>query len=171
MEKTSFHLQDNMKHATKITAIEPQQGQKLSIAGGAYRIVISGEETDGDFAVIEMTVPPGGGPTPHSHAQIQESFYVLEGEVEFRNEGGTFLAKKGGFVSIPLNGPVHCFKNKSDVVAKLLCTVIPAGLEAFFVQVSGAIAENPVPDPQIIKAIAEKFGQTLYPPDYLDELG
>ncbi len=29
------------------------------IANGRYRTLVSGNETDGKYAVIEMTVPPG----------------------------------------------------------------------------------------------------------------
>ncbi len=59
------------------------QEKKLSIAGGSYRIVLSGAQTNGEFAIIEMTVPPGAGANPHAHPNIVETFMVLEGEVTF----------------------------------------------------------------------------------------
>ncbi len=159
-----------------LTTVGPQEGQIVSIAGGAYRIVISGEQTGGTFAVIEMSVPPNGGPGPHSHAEIQESFYVLDGEIEFKTEGGTYTATAGSFISIPKGGMVHCFKNKTNNLAKLMCMVLPAGLEALFVEIGQPIKAGeflpptPPPDEEAIKkliAIGEKYGQKFYPPDYL----
>ncbi|MEJ0101987.1 MAG: hypothetical protein WDO19_05240 [Bacteroidota bacterium] len=47
-------------------------------------------------------------------------------------EGGKYKAIKGSFVNIPLGGKVHCFKNTTDTIAHLLCTVVPAGLDDFF---------------------------------------
>lgn len=68
---------------TAVKIIRKEDGQFLGVAGGNYRIVIPGEETGNSYAVIEMVVPPGGGPPPHSHPLVQETFYVLEGEIEF----------------------------------------------------------------------------------------
>ena len=41
---------------------------------------VSGADTDGRLAVIEMTFPKGASPPLHTHPQ-DETFYVLEGEV------------------------------------------------------------------------------------------
>lgn len=159
-----------------ITAIDNGQGESLSIVGDSYRILISGEQTGGNYAVIDMLVPPGGGPGPHAHKNFQEMFYVTEGEIEFKMEGGKYIAKKGAFVNIPLGGAVHCFKNATDKLAHLLCTVVPAGLDSFFKEIGKPIeAGTFLPPPALngedlakLKAIAEKYGQELYPPNFLD---
>src|SRR5690554_1872608 len=96
-----------------IRAIDKNQGQKLNIAGGEYRIITSGKETNGTYAVIEMTVPIGAGPVPHSHPNIQEIFYVLDGELTFKTQTEIFLAQKGTTISIPKGGIIHNFKNNS----------------------------------------------------------
>jgi len=156
----------------KIITVNDRAGTNLSIAGNAYQIIISGKETEGKFAIINMLVPPGGGPVPHAHPDIQESFYVLEGEVEFKTESEKYTAKKGAFVSIPLNGPIHCFKNISNADARLLCTVTPSGLDEFFTKVSTTTAHLSGPPDESTKeklnALAKKYGQVIYPADYLD---
>jgi len=82
------------------------------VVGDSYRVVITGKETEGAYAVIDMLVPPNGGPGPHAHTAFQESFHVLEGEIEVKTENGTYTAGKGSFVNIPLGGLIHCFKTK-----------------------------------------------------------
>ena len=152
-----------------------EDGQSLSVAGGTYRILVSGKETGGDFATIDMMVPPNAGPGPHSHADFHETFYVLTGEVEVTSEVGTYTAKKGAYVIIPKGGIVHKFQNKSEEVAQLLCTVVPAGLEEMFLAIGKPVAAgtlNPAPpmDEEGMKQmtkIAEQYGQKLYPPDFL----
>ena len=169
----------------------PDDGEQFMIAGGSYRVIIPGEDTGGSFAMIEMTVPPGAGPGPHAHANFQESFYVLEGEVELQTEAGRQIAVQGSLASIPRGGMIHSFKNISDKPATLICTVVPAGLENFFRDIAGlmngqaapgpdpdgddAVNKGPsgnmdkgagTPDLSAIQRIAEKYGQTLYPPDY-----
>lgn len=151
-----------------ILTIDVSEGQEFLIAGGNYRIIISGKQTDGKFAVIEMSVPPGAGPNPHSHANFTESFYVLEGEVAFKSESGNYIAKKGSFINIPEGGMIHGFKNVSNIPAKLLCTVIPAGLDDFFEEIAAYLTANSNAEIDKIKSISEKYGQKIYPENYLD---
>jgi quercetin dioxygenase-like cupin family protein len=159
-----------------ISAITEHGGRHISVVGDTYRIIISGKESGGDYAIIDMLVPPGGGPPPHAHPSFHESFYVIEGEVEFKTEAGRHIAKKGDLINIPKGGAIHGFKNISKNMAHLLCTVVPAGLDEFFLEIgtpvkAGEFLPPPHPDEEGLKklrAIAEKYGQVLYPPDYLD---
>jgi quercetin dioxygenase-like cupin family protein len=152
-----------------------QDGESLSVVGDTYRILISGKQTDGAFATIDMLIPPGGGPGPHAHAGFQESFYVIDGEIEVKSEASTYVAVKGSFVSIPKGGIVHCFKNKTDKTAHLFCMVAPSGLEEMFMEMGkpvsfGEFLPPPAMNPEIIEkmiATAEKYGSKVYPPDYL----
>jgi quercetin dioxygenase-like cupin family protein len=157
--------------------VDPNGGKILSVVGGNYRVLVSGKQTNGAFSVIDMLVPPQNGPGPHAHANFQESFYIVDGEVEVHSEAGSYTAKKGSFVVVPQGGVVHYFKNVSNKPAHLLCTVVPAGLEEFFEEIGEPIAAGeflPTPpmDPESIKklqAIAQKHGQVVYPPNFLDK--
>lgn len=158
-----------------ISIITTNDGERLGIAGGNYRIIISGEQTNGNYAVIEMTVPPGGGPPPHSHPDTQEMFHVLEGEVEFKTEAGRQIVTKDGFINIPFGGAIHCFNNTSENYARLLCTVVPAGLENLFREVGTPVLPGQMPPAAeltdkrkaFLKEIDLKYNQKTYPPDFL----
>ena len=164
-----------MEQINPLTIDAPQDGETLSVVGDTYRLLITGEQTGGAYASIDMLIPPGGGPGPHSHAAFQESFYVIEGEVVVKTKEQSFTAAKGAFVNIPKGGVVHDFKNHTDAVAHLLCVVVPAGLEAFFQEIGkpaapGEFLPPPVLGPEDQKRMSEiaaKHGQTVYPPDYL----
>ena len=159
-----------------INFVARDSGEAVSVVGDTYRLVTSGVQTDGAYAVIDMLVPPGGGPGPHSHDGFDESFYVLEGEVEVGSEAGFYTARAGDFVSIPKGGIVHQFQNKSKEIARVLCIAVPAGLELLFQEIGrparlGEILPKPALGPvelQRFTTIAEKHGQKLYPPDYLE---
>lgn len=165
---------EQSKKPVKVVGVS--EGTTLAVVGDSYRTVISGRDTGGAYAVIDMLIPPGGGPGPHAHAHFQESFHVLEGEVEIKSELGTYTASKGAFVNIPLGGLVHCFKNKTQEIAHLWCVVVPAGLEAFFEEIAspapfGTFVPPPPMTPEMqkkLQGIAEKYGQQVFPPDYLD---
>ena len=158
----------------KIT--QSAQGRHIGVAGDNYNILISGRETNGEYAVIDMTIPPGGGPLPHSHANIHEQFYVIEGELLFKTEAGHAVVTAGGAVDIPMGGAIHCFKNESNENARMLCTVSPAGLEEFFIEIGDPVQPGEfLPPPSLtpeflekLDALNKKYGQVSYAPDYLD---
>lgn len=113
-------IQNHPDLQQRISQYHPTGGELLSVAGGKYRILVSGKQTNGAFATIEMSVPPQSGPGSHSHANFFESFYILEGEVEVHSEAGFYTAKKGAFVVVPEGGIIHNFKNVSHQVALLI---------------------------------------------------
>lgn len=119
----------------------PGRGRTISVVGDAYRFLATGAETDGKYALWEATVPPGGGPPPHVHSREEEAFYVLEGEITFRANGETIIARAGEFANMP-TGSVHSFKNETDRVARMLITVAPAGLEEMFFAIGVPLPEG-----------------------------
>ncbi|NII80991.1 MULTISPECIES: hypothetical protein [unclassified Pedobacter] len=82
---------------------------------------------------------------------------------------------KDGFVNIPLGGAVHCFKNTSEKPARLLCTVVPAGLENLFHEIGTPVLPGqtlPIPElteerKAFLKEMDLKYNQQTYPKDFL----
>lgn len=145
-----------------ISLISKFEGRTFHIAKGEYRTIISGKDTKGKYAVIEMNVPSGAGPLPHAHHDTEETFYVASGEVDFRTENGIFKAKTGDIIRIPFGGAVHSFKNTSDRAVTLICTVHPAGFDVMFEEMNAS-------DPSKAREIGEKFGNKFFNEDYLDQ--
>jgi mannose-6-phosphate isomerase-like protein (cupin superfamily) len=99
--------------------------------GDHYTFLVTGEETGGAYFAMKALVPPGGGPPPHIHTREDETFYVVEGEIEFVLGEETVLAGPGDFVNVP-RGTVHRFLNTGSETAQLVLTFTPAGLEHWF---------------------------------------
>jgi len=53
---------DNPKR--NLTLAQPDNLPHIGLVGDTYTITVTGEETDGRFCVIDMHIPPGGGPPP-----------------------------------------------------------------------------------------------------------
>ena len=158
--------------------IKKKNGNKeyFALAGDNYRIIISGKETEGKYAVIDMIIPPGGGPMPHSHAKFTETFFIISGELQYKTELGKTMVTTGDFVEIPMGGAIHCFKNISKNNAHVICTVFPAGLELFFKEIGIPVKkgeflsqeENNAELQKKIELISKKYGQKIYPENFLD---
>ena len=74
----------------------------------------------------------------------EESFILLEGEIEATLRGVKSAVKEGNTVHIPANAP-HQFQNKNDRPARLLCICSPAGQEEFFAEVGVPVATRTTP--------------------------
>jgi quercetin dioxygenase-like cupin family protein len=143
----------------KLTLADPDDPtlRHVSIVGGTYTILVSGEQTAGRYCLIDMLVPSGGGPPPHRH-DFEEMFTILEGEIELSFRGETHRASAGATVNIPANAP-HSFKNKSDKPARLLCMCTPAGQEEFFMSVGDPVGSRMAPPPRLGDAERAERGQ------------
>src|SRR4026207_2430398 len=106
-------------------------GPTIAVAWYVSRLLATGEQTNGKYALLEAIVPPGGGPPPHVHSREEEGFYVLEGEITFTVNGERVVARAGTFANMPVGTP-HSFKNESGQAAKMLISIAPAGLQKMF---------------------------------------
>jgi hypothetical protein len=64
-----------------LTLAQPDKLPHIGLVGDTYTITVTGEQTNGRFCVVDMHIPPGGGPPPHRH-DFEETFILLEGEME-----------------------------------------------------------------------------------------
>jgi quercetin dioxygenase-like cupin family protein len=104
----------------------------------------------GRHCVIDMYIPAGGGPPPHRH-NFEETFTILEGEIELVFRGEKLMARAGATVNIPANAP-HSFKNAASRPARLLCMCSPAGLEEMFKRVGDPVHSRTAAPPGLSDA-------------------
>jgi len=127
----------------------------LGVVGDTYTILLSGDDTAGRFCLIDMYVPPGGGPPPHRH-HFEETFIILEGEIQATFRGEKRLVRGGETIHIPANAP-HQFRNSSSSAARMLCICSPAGQERFFKEVGIPVATRSTPPPKLNDEQQEAF--------------
>jgi quercetin dioxygenase-like cupin family protein len=122
------------------------EGKHLFVLTDLITIKISARDTANQYAVIQETVPPQGGPPPHQHAEV-EIFYVMEGQFAFLLEDlhSPVRVAAGGVVHVPSQA-VHTFKNVGATAGKLLVTLLPGFFEGFFRAVGTPVGEGALPD-------------------------
>jgi quercetin dioxygenase-like cupin family protein len=134
---------------------EDQNLPHIGLAGDTYTILLKGEDTAGRYCLIDMLVPPGGGPPPHRH-DFEEMFTVLDGEIEITFRGAKSVLRAGETANIPSNAP-HQFHNVSEHPARLLCLCSPAGQEEFFMAVGISLPTRTTPPPKLDPAAQAAF--------------
>ncbi len=130
-----------------LTLAQPDRLPHVGLVGDTYTVTVTGEDTAGRFCVIDMHIPPGGGPPPHRH-DFEETFILLEGEMEATFRGKKRIVRAGETLHIPANAP-HQFHNVSSVPVRMLCICSPAGQENFFREVGVPVATRTSPPPKL----------------------
>jgi quercetin dioxygenase-like cupin family protein len=102
------------------------------VFGDTYAIKLTSQLTNGSLGLVEASVPPGGGPIPHTHALEDEIFYLLSGELEFLSGDRTFTAGPGDVVFIPRTFP-HRFRNVGLRPATMIFLYTPGGPEGVLI--------------------------------------
>lgn len=142
----------------RLTLARPDEDQSLphlGIVGDTYTILVSGDDTAGRYCLIDMHVPPGGGPAPHRH-DFEEMFTILEGEIEVLFRSQKSIARAGETINVPANAP-HAFHNISDKPARLLCLCSPSGQEKFFAEIGVPVATRTTAPPKLNEAEQAAF--------------
>jgi quercetin dioxygenase-like cupin family protein len=142
--------------------LEPGEGSLLNVIGERVTCKVVGEETEGAWSLFEVSVPPGGGPPPHSHDEFDEAYYVLEGELELLAGERKVRAVPGSFITIP-RGTVHAYRNNTDATAKFLAWGYPSGVERFFAELDREVRSLP-PDVDLVMGIAARHNVRFAPP-------
>jgi quercetin dioxygenase-like cupin family protein len=107
---------DSGKPPTEAIYLRPGEGERLD-ANNRVATIKAGRE---EIALIEFELQAGfEGPDPHSHHDHVDSFYVLEGEVDFLVEDEWHRLPEGSFVAAPI-GVTHTFANRDGQHARLL---------------------------------------------------
>jgi uncharacterized cupin superfamily protein len=96
----------------------------------------------------------------HVHRRMDETIYVLEGEIEFIVEGQKYLRQAGSVAFIP-RGVHHGFSNTGPANARVLLVFSPNGNQhEYFRAMESLLATSDEPE---IKALQKRYDQELIP--------
>lgn len=146
MQTTTIPPDDGVRQLTLAAPDDPAL-RNIAMVGDTYTILLSGKDTAGRFAVIDMLIPANSGPPPHRH-DFEEAFHVLDGRLDVTVRGETSIVRTGEIANVPANA-LHVFHNSTDSPVRLLCIVSPAGLEEFFAEVGDPVSTRTSAAPEL----------------------
>jgi quercetin dioxygenase-like cupin family protein len=155
-----------------ITHTLPGEGKSFWVSNNEFvTIKTTARDTGGEFALVELVALPGAEPPPHIHHSTDETYCLLEGELEVLDGERTFTASAGSVFYIP-KGTLHAWRNATTEPARALLVITPAGFEGVIEEVGvvGSLSSPPPPPPpptaedlQRIEELGRKY-DTEYPP-------
>src|SRR5829696_1066279 len=140
--------------------LSPDESQMVWLRKLGIRFMIGGEQTEGNFALVEHPIGPRALAAPvHTHEREDEYTYVLEGEIGIQLGEEVLVARPGDLVFKP-RGVAHAFWNAADEPARALEIISPAGFERYFAELAPLLPpanEGPL-DEEAVGAVREKYG-------------
>jgi mannose-6-phosphate isomerase-like protein (cupin superfamily) len=103
--------------------VPPGQGHRL---GNVEFLARTADTPRFTFGIIE--IQPGRVLEPHVHAEEDDAFYIIEGEMTFTFGDERAAAPPGTFVLVP-PGVEHGFQNDGDIPVRMFNIHAPAGFD------------------------------------------
>ena len=101
------------------------------------RILAFGRDTGGRYSLMEWTIAPGPIPAAgygaHRHREIEETFLIRSGQLDFLLGEEIITLRPGDFVRVP-PGVRHGYANVSAAPVEMLVSFHPGGIEELFVK-------------------------------------
>ena len=120
-----------------------KSSEHYNLNGILYRIIISGNQTENKYSIIEITFPAGEeSEIPlHKHGNEALVMHVIEGNFSFIYGKETLEGKKDTVLRFEKDVN-HSYRKIGKDQGKLLVTYTPAGLEDFFRELGTSTIED-----------------------------
>jgi len=134
--------------------VAPSEGRTVNLGVIQMRVLAAGEATTNHaFTLAEFTGGQGAWTVPHVHREMEESFFVLDGEFTFAVGEQEIAAGPGSYILVP-RGTRH------EITAgagggRLLTLMVPGGLEEMFYELAD-LPPDSVTDPAVRSTISAR---------------
>jgi quercetin dioxygenase-like cupin family protein len=75
--------------------VRSNEGSPLRVLDDQVRILQRSAASPNRMAVMQVEVPPGSGVPPHSHANEEEAYFILDGELDMTVDQAEFCLQGG----------------------------------------------------------------------------
>jgi quercetin dioxygenase-like cupin family protein len=133
----------------------PGEGATVSFRGTNLTFKVRGDQA-ATASWVEFEAAPGFDTGLHVHHNLEETYYVLEGEFELRAGDHTRNGGPGTVMLVPPGVP-HSFANRTDASAKVLLLMTPPAHDQYFVELADILAASGPPDSEAIASLRNKY--------------
>jgi quercetin dioxygenase-like cupin family protein len=144
------------------SVLSPTEGEKYLAGPFAITARVLGSRTGGAFELYELALGPATIDY-HVHHNMDETIYVLEGEIEFVVDGEKFLRPAGSVAFVP-RGLHHGFSNRGPAHARVLIHFNPSGDQHEYFRELERLFAAPVLDAAALQALQKQYDQELVDP-------
>lgn len=131
------------------------EGRSVSLRGTEVGFKVESDRARG-ASCTEWVAAPGFDTGLHIHERLEETWYVLDGELRFQVGDDTFTAGPGAWVFVPPR-VAHAFANRAEAPARFLLIMSPAGFDRYFDELAEILAVDGPPDAEAIGELRARY--------------
>ncbi|RHX83872.1 cupin domain-containing protein [Leptospira stimsonii] len=150
----------------------PAKGEMIEnrFANEKIVFVTPGRDTNGKYSENDLYLQAKGAvPKPHRHADLEETFTILKGNLSLIKGDKKYDLKEGDSITVP-KGEAHHPENKSDALVIVRVRATPAGKhDLMLAQVHGFFTEKETPRGKV-EWILQAMLYSVYYETYMAEL-
>lgn len=136
--------------------VRNDEGRQVRVLSDQICIKLASSESPRKMTVVTVTLPVAGFVPPHTHAEEEEGYFVLEGSMTMFLGEGEFELGMGDFVHVP-QGTIHGYRNDGTKACRFLAWTVGGEIDQFFVEMSEKIKSIP-DDLSRMPEILSKYG-------------
>ena len=157
MSLPGYSIEEASSAESKI--VLPEQGRSVIAGKAVYTFKVTGEDSYGKFGLFEVRMKSGYGIKPHTHKELLEMFFVVDGQVTFLVGDKQLCLEKGSIATIPKKKK-HAFANPSGSQAIMHLMFCPAAKrEHYFEGLAEMAKQAGAADPQTLRRYWEANDQ------------
>jgi quercetin dioxygenase-like cupin family protein len=129
-----------------IYALGKDEGPAVWFLNHLAVVKATAKQTANAFGLVEFLAPVGAGSPYHVHRAEDETFYVLEGQLEFISGEHRLTGGPGSYVFLPRDVP-HGFQVVGTSPARFLILTTPGGFDGFVMEMGQPASSLTFPVP------------------------
>lgn len=141
--------------STRYKYVEAGQGTNYQWASDHTFVKVSAQDTDGMYTLMEDNLKDGFALGLHKHVHHAETFYVVEGSVDFYIDGDWITATKGACLHVPADVEHACTLSEGFTASKMLMIFQPSGFDQYLAEIA-AFSDDDFADEALMKKTFEK---------------
>lgn len=120
----------------RYTLLPPGEGTNYEWSADHTFVKVSAGNTGGMYTLMEDNLKANFGLGLHLHKYHAETFYILDGEIDFYLDGDWVTAKPGTCIHVPPGVPHACTMAKGCEAGRMLMIYQPAGLDQYLAEIA-----------------------------------
>ena len=142
--------------SNRYSFVPPGGGTDYDWSADHTFVKVSAEDTGGQYTLMEDNLKANFRLGLHLHRTHAETFYVLEGSVDFYVDGDWMTAEPGTCLHIPPGIEHACLLSDGCTDARMLMIFQPSGFDQFLAELA-EMNEADFEDDAKMKALNEKY--------------
>jgi quercetin dioxygenase-like cupin family protein len=140
---------------TKSLVLSPGGGKNYDWSADHTFVKVSAEDTGGAYTLMEDNLKPGFALGLHRHDFHAETFYVLEGPIDFYVNDEWISAEAGACIHVPPGAP-HACRLPAGSTGRMLMIYQPAGFDGYLAELA-TLSDADFENPTKMGALNEKY--------------